>query len=259
MSIGTLVATPIDMNTPKATSRRQQYIPLPPRTKPGASAPVSRTTQLSTVEPSPRSVLGSLARAGLTGPAGMAELASIAAAHVGGSARSLEPGARGERVEAAQRQLNRVFGGADLQVDGIFGPRTEARVRKLQADYGLPVTGRLDVVSQWLLGVVAATQRTGVELPIELPNVAGPWWRGERGPAIRMLQADLNEVLGRDELQLDGVFGPRTEAALIAFQEQAGIEPTGVYDFETWSALLSTRMGLADRHGEAPVRSDHHR
>ena len=38
----------------------------------------------------------------------------------------------------------------------------------------------------------------------------------------------------------DGDFGPVTKSAVYIFQERSGIEPTGVIDSETWTALLTT-------------------
>ena len=51
----------------------------------------------------------------------------------------------------------------------------------------------------------------------------------------------------------DGIFGPETEKAVLAFQVGAGLPPTGIVDFGTWTALTNayrnalslTRRGLA--------------
>ena len=51
----------------------------------------------------------------------------------------------------------------------------------------------------------------------------------------------------------DGIFGPETEKAVLAFQVSAGLPPTGIVDFGTWTALTNayqnalrlTRRGLA--------------
>lgn len=51
----------------------------------------------------------------------------------------------------------------------------------------------------------------------------------------------------------DGIFGPETERAVLAFQSNMGLPPTGIVDFGTWSAITNTyrmaeslmRCGLA--------------
>ena len=36
----------------------------------------------------------------------------------------------------------------------------------------------------------------------------------------------------------DGIFGPKTEEAVIAFQKDAGLSPSGIVDYATWSAIF---------------------
>jgi len=61
--------------------------------------------------------------------------------------------------------------------------------------------------------------------------------QGDRGPAVSRLQT-LLRIARFDPSAIDGIFGPRTQAALVAFQEsQAELERTGVADEETWVAL----------------------
>ncbi|NJO71325.1 MAG: peptidoglycan-binding protein [Oscillatoriales cyanobacterium RM1_1_9] len=45
------------------------------------------------------------------------------------------------------------------------------------------------------------------------------------------------EVQGYEPGPVDGIFGPRTEAAVVAYQEARGMDPDGVVDERTWIAL----------------------
>jgi peptidoglycan hydrolase-like protein with peptidoglycan-binding domain len=58
---------------------------------------------------------------------------------------------------------------------------------------------------------------------------------------VRILQQLLNtwrsHVPGRPPLILDGIFGPRTQAAIIAFQRGRSLPADGVAGARTWSAL----------------------
>lgn len=59
--------------------------------------------------------------------------------------------------------------------------------------------------------------------------------RGSKGPAVAALQTALN-ALGSD-LTVDGDFGPKTEKAVRAFQESAGIKVDGIVGPQTKGAL----------------------
>jgi hypothetical protein len=57
----------------------------------------------------------------------------------------------------------------------------------------------------------------------------------------------LQEVLstGDEYVVPDGVFGPRTEAAVRASQTALGLDPTGLVDAATWGQLVASYPGSA--------------
>lgn len=58
--------------------------------------------------------------------------------------------------------------------------------------------------------------------------------RGATGDDVRKLQTYLVAAKLFDQADVIGIFGPKTEAAVIRFQSQWGIQPTGVMDANTW-------------------------
>lgn len=61
--------------------------------------------------------------------------------------------------------------------------------------------------------------------------------QGDRGPVVSRFQT-LLQIARFDPGPIDGIFGPRTQAALIAFQRsRKELEITGVADEETWVGL----------------------
>ncbi len=72
--------------------------------------------------------------------------------------------------------------------------------------------------------------------------------RGERGDAIRDIQSRL-QGLGYDlgEAGPDGIFGPDTEAAVLAFQGDRGIDVDGIVGGRTWKELVEASYELGDR------------
>jgi len=65
--------------------------------------------------------------------------------------------------------------------------------------------------------------------------------RGSAGPEVRALQQRLNERGASPPLAVDGEFGPRTEAAVVAFQTAHGLQPDGVV-----GPLTRAALGLAE-------------
>lgn len=61
-------------------------------------------------------------------------------------------------------------------------------------------------------------------------------WQGARGPSVRTLQARLNE-LDLGPVDVDGVYGPSTEAAVVAFQRQHGVFADGMAGPQTLRLL----------------------
>jgi zinc D-Ala-D-Ala carboxypeptidase len=57
-------------------------------------------------------------------------------------------------------------------------------------------------------------------------------------PPVLRLQLMLNFVKGVDDLDVDGVFGPKTEAAVRDFQRNENLSADGIVGKQTWTALL---------------------
>jgi len=84
--------------------------------------------------------------------------------------------------------------------------------------------------------------------------------QGAEGPAVRELQAVLRR-LGQ-QVTVDGDFGPRTKAAVAAFQRSKGLSPDGVVGRRTLAAI-DGEIGAAgvsgilrgDRNGNAAPRT----
>lgn len=60
--------------------------------------------------------------------------------------------------------------------------------------------------------------------------------RGSEGELVKQLQARLNELTGAG-LTVDGIFGAKTESAVLHFQELRGLTADGIVGPKTWQAL----------------------
>jgi hypothetical protein len=78
--------------------------------------------------------------------------------------------------------------------------------------------------------------------------------RGSEGPAVAQLQQRLNEEGADPALEVDGVFGPLTEAAVKVFQTAHGLEPDGIVGPLTRAALgIEERVNLTEA---VPIPAD---
>lgn len=66
---------------------------------------------------------------------------------------------------------------------------------------------------------------------------------GSRSAAVQSLQGLLNQA--GFSLATDGIFGPQTRQAVLAFQQANGLKPDGVVGPQTWSALRGGGGGAA--------------
>ncbi len=142
----------------------------------------------------------------------------------------LRQGVRGEPVRSLQYLLN--AHGAALVVDGVFGARTNAAVLGFQRSHGLVANG---VVAQatWLRVIVTVR-------------------RGSFGPAVKAVQDQLNfrnlSGLPGTLLAVDGIFGPKTDAKVRAFQAAMASEMPflvdGIVGPHTWQALITEALSF---------------
>jgi peptidoglycan hydrolase-like protein with peptidoglycan-binding domain len=76
--------------------------------------------------------------------------------------------------------------------------------------------------------------------------------RGGSQEQVRAVQQALKEK-GQDPGPVDGVLGPRTQAALKAFQQAEGLTPSGRPDSETMAKLGVSESGAASPSASPPA------
>jgi peptidoglycan hydrolase-like protein with peptidoglycan-binding domain len=118
--------------------------------------------------------------------------------------------------------------GHQVDVDGIFGPKTDAAVRAFQRSKNLIVDG-----------IVGPNTWTALIVQVKL---------GSRGDAVRGVQYeffDFRDLSGQPDLgQIDGIFGPKTDEAVRGFQSALEISVDGIVGPITWRALVSGMLSF---------------
>lgn len=173
----------------------------------------------------------------------------------------LRRGSRGPNVVRAQVMLNRIGRNYPAiprisAVDGIFGPQTETAVRAFQQIFGLSVDGIIGKATWYRLVRLYVGVNSLAELESQGQTFYAVQWQdpgqlqsGARGQSVRQLQFMLR-VLSQyisdiPPLQEDGIFGPATRNAVIAFQRFAGLQADGIVGPATWSALYDRSASIA--------------
>ena len=172
----------------------------------------------------------------------------------------LRQGSRGPFVTVIQTELNRISRNYPAipripEVDGIFGPRTEAAVRKFQEIFDLDVDGVVGKATWYALvrlytAVLSLSELRSQGQQFYAVNWAYPagLQQGARGDKVRHLQymlSVLSEFIPQvPEVQVDGIFGPATRNAVIAAQGWFGLPQTGVVDEETWDEIYDQFAGI---------------
>ena len=140
-------------------------------------------------------------------------------------------GCTGDAVKTLQDKLN-TLGYNSGNVDGIFGAKTYAAVTAFQKANSLGVDG--------IVGKLTWAKLYGVSpaMPVETTVVGRPMVSyGSRGDAVHKLQELLN-ALGYDCGSVDGIFGSKTKAAVLAFQKANRLAADGIVGPLTWGKLV---------------------
>jgi peptidoglycan hydrolase-like protein with peptidoglycan-binding domain len=141
---------------------------------------------------------------------------------------------RGDQQHPVQtlQYLLRARGHA-VTVDGIFGPKTESAVRAFQQEKNLSVDGIVGP-NTWSALIIQVKQ-------------------GSQGDAVRGVQEEFQfRNLSGDPskgLQVDGIFGPKTDAAVRGFQQALhadipSVAVDGIVGPITWRALVSGMLSF---------------
>ena len=169
-------------------------------------------------------------------------------------------GATGPGVVTIQTELNRISQSYPAipkipTVDGIFGARTEAAVRKFQEIFNLDADGIVGRATWYALVRIYVAVNSLAELRSQGQKFYANTWAlsdpieyGDRGIKVEHLQYMLSVLAAYipqiPALTVDGIFGPATRAAVLAAQQRFGLPQTGVVNFDTWNEIYDQYSGI---------------
>ena len=175
----------------------------------------------------------------------------------------LRQGDSGPSVVQMQTMLRRISQDypaiPTIQADGIFGPNTQKAVETFQRIFGLTPDGIVGTATWYKMVYLYVGVTDLAELVSEGQTFYGVEFRdaaaellrsGSEGDRVKILQYML-DVLSEfypaiPAVTVDGVYGPATRQAVLAFQRESGLPQTGAVDGDTWAALYQDYAGIRD-------------
>ena len=172
----------------------------------------------------------------------------------------LRVGSTGPNVVIVQTELNRISQNYPAipkipVVDGIFGSRTEAAVRKFQEIFNLTPDGIVGKATWYaLVRLYTAVTRLS-ELRSQGQQFYAINWSppgglqpGDTGEKVRLLQYMLSVlstyIPSIPPVAVDGVYGSATRAAVLAAQRRFRLPETGTVGTQTWNEIYDQYSGI---------------
>ena len=143
---------------------------------------------------------------------------------------SLKKGDNGKKVKSLQEYLIKL-GYLAGEADGDYKDGTMRAVALFQAVNGLTITGQADADTVSLMASTLAIPAAGFDALAELSY-------GSDGILVKQLQIFLKNS-GFFTGECTGVFGRKTQEAVIKFQQRNGLEETGRWDILLFATISS--------------------
>lgn len=179
----------------------------------------------------------------------------------------LRLGTVSREVEIVQDRLNRISNNYPAipkiqPVNGVFDLNTYNAVVAFQKIFNLTPDSVVGPATWYQITLVNNAVRNLAELEAEgitlqevsreLPTALT---EGMQGQNIRLLQFYLATIGTYNDavpvIAIDGIFGPETRDAVIAFQQFVGLTPDGIVGPNTWNALLNAYQQILESQQNA--------
>lgn len=157
-------------------------------------------------------------------------------------AYTIQNGAQGLAVLKIQEYLNAIRKNyptiAEIDEDGRFGTATENAIKAFQRATGLNADG---IVGGLTWDKLIEKYKTKDDDPKPHPEANDdPLEYGSDGLGVEKMQGYLNTLMPNvTRLTADGKFGAKTEARVIQFQMQHGLNANGRIDTATWDMIIN--------------------
>ena len=148
-----------------------------------------------------------------------------------------------------------------VDITGYFGEMTENSVKSFQRVFGLPQTGEVDRETRNDLyrayqGIVESVPPTYTDVALYPGTVLREGVSGESVKIIQEYLTLINKTYPNiPAVSNTGYFGPLTRQSVTAFQNQFGINPTGIVGAVTWDKIAGVYSDLRYGFDKRPYQN----
>ena len=165
-------------------------------------------------------------------------------------------GSQGRNVEELQKMLVVISEDYEtipvVDITASYDDMTKRAILELQKRMGIQETGMVDR-ALWNRIYMLSHQKRNIEVARasrqedSMDESSNVLQEGSSGKFVYDLQKYLNTVAEKypiiSKLSVDGDFGPKTKAAVLAFQKLFHLEEDGIVGQITWDTLYSISLG----------------
>lgn len=148
-----------------------------------------------------------------------------------------------------------------VDITGYFGEMTENSVKSFQRVFGLPQTGEVDRETRNDLyrayqGIVESVPPIYTDVALYPGTVLREGVSGESVKIIQEYLSLINKIYPNiPAVSNTGYFGPLTRQSVTAFQNQFGINPTGIVGAVTWNKIAGVYSDLRYGFDKRPYQN----
>jgi len=148
-----------------------------------------------------------------------------------------------------------------VDITGYFGEMTENSVKSFQRVFGLPQTGEVDRETRNDLyrayqGIVESVPPIYTDVALYPGTVLREGVSGESVKIIQEYLSLINKTYPNiPAVSNTGYFGPLTRQSVTAFQNQFGINPTGIVGAVTWDKIAGVYSDLRYGFDKRPYQN----
>ena len=155
-----------------------------------------------------------------------------------------------EKLQEKLQELSAIFPSLPIVIiDGYYGDITKSTVKKFQELNSIPATGEVDELTWEKIMYFSKRVPNDIKVNKTVDDIDmsdNVVKLGSKGRYVSDLQQYLNIAASKNNniptVKVDGIFGEKTQEAVLIFQKEYGLNTDGVVGVITWDTLYKVSV-----------------